>query len=95
MENIICFTKNINSIIDRDDQFIRRNYKYNKLDLKNTLYASVLTLKYSGIANTVSDLDISNIVSVSKNALIKKRNNDTTNVCIKNINDSILNIHGL
>jgi hypothetical protein len=73
MENIISFTKKINPIIDDDTQFVKRNCESNKSDLKNTLYASTLTLKLSGIANTVSDLEICNMVTVSKNALIKKR----------------------
>ena len=37
-------------------------------------------------------MEIDNIVSISKNALIKKRNNDVTNICIKSVNDSIINL---
>lgn len=92
MNNILLFAKKLNNIIDNDNQFIKRKYFDNKLTLKNTLYASILTLKYSGISNTISDLEIDNIVCVSKNALIKKRNNNITHICIKKINDSIINM---
>ena len=69
MENTILFIEKLNIIIDDDNLFTKRNDDNNKLNLRNTLYASALTLKYSGIANTISDLEVDNIVIVSKNAL--------------------------
>lgn len=54
------------------------------------MYASALTLNHSGIANTICDLEISNNINVSKNALIKKRNNDITFGFIKKINDELI-----
>ena len=92
MNNIILFIEKLNAIIDDDNLFTQRNDENNKLDLRKTLYASTLTLKYSGIANVVSDLEIDNIVTVSKNALVKKRNNDVTHICIKQINDNLIDM---
>ena len=92
MENTILFIEKLNIIIDDDSLFTKRNDDNNKLNLRNTLYASALTLKYSGIANTISDLEVDNIVTVSKNALVKKRNNDITHICIKQINDKLINM---
>ena len=92
MECIIKFTKNINKIIDKVPNFIKRNSECNKLNIRNTLYASALTLKYTGIANVSSRLNIENIINVSKNSIIKKRNNDTTHSCFKHINDNIINM---
>ena len=92
MENTILFIEKLNIIIDDDNLFTKRNDDNNKLNLRNTLYASALTLKYSGIANTISDLEVDNIVTVSKNALVKKRNNDITHICIKQINDKLINM---
>ena len=92
MENIFLFIKKLNIIIDDDKLFTKRKDDNNKLNIRNTLYASVLTLQYSGIANTVSNLEIDNIVTISKNALVKKRNNNITHVCLKNINDNLINM---
>jgi hypothetical protein len=90
MENIIKFSKNINLIINNNTEFIKRNSDLNKLNLKNTIYASVLALKCTGMSNVSCDLNIDSIVDVSKNSLIKKRNNDTTYKCIKQVNDNII-----
>ena len=92
MENTILFIEKLNIIIDDDDLFTKRDDDNNKLNLRNTLYASALTLKYSGLANTISDLEVDNIVTVSKNALVKKRNNNVTHICIKQINDKLINM---
>ena len=92
MDTVISFVNKLNQIIDNDVQFTKRESNDNKLNLRHTLYASSLALKCSGISNIISDLEIDNIVSVSKNALIKKRNNDVTNICIKSVNDSIINL---
>ena len=62
----------------------------NKLDFKNTLYAPTQILKKSSIDNVVAYLELDNIVLVSKNSLVKKRNNDTAGACIKELNDIIL-----
>ena len=89
---IYKFVKNLNTFIDNDKSFIKRNNGNNKLNFRNTLYASTLTLNYSGLSNVICDLKINNIADVSKTALIKKRNNQTTNLCIKNLNDNIINM---
>lgn len=90
---LISFTEKLNIIIDDNNKtFIIRNDKNNKLNLKKTLYASAITLKSSGIANAVCDLELNNIVNVSKNAFVKKRNNDITHNCIKQINDDIIDM---
>lgn len=90
MENIISFVKNINIIIDSDTEFTKRKSDNNKLDFRSTLYASAITLRASGISSAASDLALNRITDVSKNALVKRRNNDTTHSCIKNVNDSII-----
>lgn len=90
MNDIIKFSKNINLIINDDTNFIKRNSEFNKLNLKNTIYASVLALKCTSISSVVCDLNIDSVVNISKNSLIKKRNNDTTHICIKKMNDNII-----
>ena len=92
MNNIVLFANNLNSIINDDTQFIKRKSNDNKLNLKNTLYASLLSLNFTGIANTAADLEIDHITTVTRTALIRKRNNDVTYKCIKNINDSMIDM---
>ena len=42
MIDIISFVQKMNNIIDNDKQFIKRRSDCNKLDIRNTLYASIL-----------------------------------------------------
>ena len=95
MKNIISFIDQLKSIINNHEtNFIKRRNTNpeNKLSLTTTLYSCALTLNNSGISSVISDLLLDNITDVSKNALIKKRNNDITWKCIKNINDDIIDM---
>ena len=81
------------NIVDLNKKFIKRHNNdeaKDKLNFRNTLYASTQILKKSSIDNVVADLKLDNIVTVSKNSLVKKRNNDTAGVCIKELNDNML-----
>ena len=83
----------IANIDELNKKFIKRNNNdgaKNKLDFKNTLYAPTQILKKTSIDNGVADLEHDNIVSVSKNSLVKKRNNDTAGAFIKELNNIIL-----
>ena len=67
----------------------------NKLSIYRTnIFKSItiLTLRNTGLSGVISDLKINNIVDISKNALVKKRNNDVTHMCMKNMNDNIINM---
>jgi len=95
MEKIKLFTEKLTSIID--DVGTTFNLRYNKdndikFNLKNTLYASALILNSKGIESVVSDLEADKIVYASKNALIKKRNDDKTSNHFKKVNNEILNM---
>jgi hypothetical protein len=95
MEDIMKFSDGIKLIIQNNEKyFIKRNNitTENKLDLRNTFYASLLTLHNTGISSVISDLSIDNIIDVSKNALVKKRNNDVTHISIKKINDELIDM---
>lgn len=91
MDKIISFTEKLNDIINNNAEYIKRPDRGEKLNIKNMLYGSVLTLNSSAIQNVICNFEINDIVSVSKNAFIKKRNNINTSNCFKKINDSILN----
>ena len=60
------FIESIRANIDElNKKFIKRNNNNdakNKLDFKNTLYASTQILKKSSIDNVVADLELDNIV---------------------------------
>ena len=55
------------------------------------LYGSALNLNKTGIANVICALKIDDIIAVSKNAFIKKRNYDRTSQCIKKVNADNIN----
>ena len=93
MNQTIFFVKKLNTIINNDNQFIKRHDKNNKLDLRNTLFTSVYALHSSGLDNALGKLDLQKGINVSKTALVNKRNNDVTNVSFKNINDQLLLSH--
>jgi hypothetical protein len=81
------------SIVEIGKTFIKRNNKANKdnkLDFKNTLYSCALALHCKGIEQVSSDLEVDNIISVTKNAIIKTRNNEKTYQHIKNLNDNLI-----
>ena len=93
MEQIKLFMGKMSSIInDIGSTFNKRYNKDNdvKFNLKNILYASALVLNSTGIDSVMSDLEVDKVVYASKNALIKRRNNDKTNIYFKNINDELL-----
>ncbi len=82
-------------IEDLNDKFIKRNNNdenKDKIDFRNILYASTQILKKSSIDNVVADLYIDNIASVCKNSLIKKRNNENTKLCVKELNEYMLDM---
>ena len=64
----------------------------NKLDFKNTLYASILALNNKGIEEVSSDLNLQSITNVSKNAIIKVRNTVKTFTSIQKINNNLIDI---
>ena len=74
---------------DINNVFLKRYNKNenNKLNFKNTLYASILALKNKGIESVSTDLDIDHVTDVSKNAIIKARNNKKSFTSIKKMND--------
>lgn len=81
------------SIAEIGKTFVKRNNitnKNNKLDFKNTLYSCALALHCKGIEQVSSDLEVDNIISVTKNAIIKTRNNEKTYQHIKNLNDDLI-----
>lgn len=95
MDRIISFSAKLKTMVENmNDKFIKRHNvaKTNKLDFKNTLFASALALNKSGIDGVVSSLKIHKIVDIRKNSIIKKRNNDLTHSCMKNMNDNIINM---
>ena len=79
---------------DINNVFLKRYNKNenNKLNFKNTLYASILALKNKGIESVSTDLDIDHVTDVSKNAIIKARNNKKSFTSIKKMNDELINI---
>ncbi len=96
MNNIPQFLNKFKTIsIDINEKFIKRYNKSeddNKLNFKNTLYASVLALKNKGIETVSTDLYIDNIANVSKNAIVKTRNNEKSFTFIKKMNDELVKI---
>jgi len=94
MEKIILFNNELSNIIDNENKsFHKRINKNNetKLDFKNTVFSCTLLLNDSA-DTVVSRLEVDNIVTVSKNALIKKRNENKTITHIKNMNNNLLNV---
>jgi hypothetical protein len=96
MEKIILLINNLtNNIKNLEQTFLLRynknnNPNKNKLNFKNTLYASLCSLKCDGIVSATSILEEEQIVTVSKNALIKKRNSEKTYQYLKKLNDDLL-----
>ncbi len=92
---LINFITNIKTLINKSEIGFNKRHNSgiytNKLDFKNTLFASSNVLNKSGIDNVISTLDLDNIVNVSKNSLIKKRNCEYTHLTIKKLNNDILN----
>lgn len=92
--NMIKFTSKVKQTIDDVDAgFIKRHNvgKYtNKLNFKNTLYASTNIIHTTSIDNVVSTLEIDTNLVVSKNSIIKKRNTDHCHLSFKKLNDTIL-----
>lgn len=95
MEDIMKLSDGIKLIIkDNEKDFTKRNniITENKLTLTNTLFSSSLLLHNTGLTSVISDLSIDGIVDVSKNALVKKRNNDITHISIRNINNQLIDM---
>jgi hypothetical protein len=91
MEQVNDFISIINKYVDYADKtYIKRHNKnIDKLNFKNILFASLKDLNDSSLDEARGDLE-GDAVNVSKNAIIKKRNNSTTYEHIKILNDSIL-----
>lgn len=83
-----------NKIKDLNSTFLIRYDPDNKtkLNFTNTLFASLLTLNCSGIESVSSLLEEEKIVTVTKTALIKKRNDKKTYEYIQKLNDHLINI---
>ena len=95
MEKLNLLSYHISTFInDIDKEFILRHNKDpdNKLNFANTLYASSMLLNCTSLDSVVSDLEIDNITTISKNALVKKRNSENTYRCIENMNKKLLNL---
>lgn len=92
MDTLIKFINKFTDIIkSAADTFIMRHNKDEpKFDLKNTLYASALILNSKNMDYAISDLETDNITFVSKNALVKKRNNERTHNHFQTINNNLL-----
>ena len=79
--------------VDINNKFIKRRNKdknSNKLNFKKTLYASILSLNNKGLESVSADLNIEHITDVSKNALVKVRNNEKSFTSIKKMNDELI-----
>ena len=96
MNNITQFLDKFETLSnDINKKFLKRynkNEDDNKLDFKNTLYASILALKNKGIETVSTDLDTDHITHVSKNSIIKVRNNEKSFTSIKKMNDELVKI---
>ena len=90
MDKICIFFKNILNCIEiLELSFIQRSNKV-KLNFNNTLYGSLQNLKLPSLQTVVNSLDIDNITTVSKNGLVKKRNNNITFQNIRDLNNKII-----
>lgn len=95
MVNLIFFANEFKNIVnDIEKEFTTRHNKNsnNKLNFINTLYASSLILNSTSIDAIVSDLQIDNIITVSKTAIVKKRNCKKTYKCIEKMNNKMLDL---
>ena len=95
MNKLKLFTSQFSAFInDINKKFILRHNKdqENELNFANTLYASSMLLNSTSMDAVISDLEIDKIVTISKNALVKKRNSEKTYKCIQNMNDKLLEI---
>ena len=63
-----------------------------KLNFTNMLFASLVTLNCSGIESVSSRLEEEKIVTVTKTALINKRNDSKTFEYIRKLNENLINI---
>lgn len=64
----------------------------NKLNFINTLYASLKNLNCKGLESAVSILDEDKITTVTKQALVQKRNEDKTYLYIQELNNHLIDI---
>lgn len=93
------YIKNLLTIIDNNLNNLNATYTkrinidplLNKLNFSNMLFASLHNLNESGISVANSYLKIDNIISVSKNAIVKKRNQDSTHEHLNSLNNIIIN----
>ena len=95
MEKIILlFEKITNKIKDLDLSFLIRYDPKNKskLNFTNILFASLSNLNCSGIESVSSFLEEEKIVTVTKTALINKRNDSKTFEYIRKLNEHLINI---
>jgi len=86
------FCDKLNNIIhDENSKYVKRTNMDggNKLDFINTLFASIHTLRTSTEVAS-SKLETKKISTFTKQALIKKRNNEKTYKSVKNINDNLV-----
>ena len=93
MEELRNFSDKLSTIINYHEQTFLKRYNTeadNKFNLINTLYASSLLLNSTSIDSVISKLETDNIINVSKNALVKKRNAIRTNIYFRKINDDLL-----
>jgi len=91
METIKKFWNNMTNIISKvNSKFVERtNDNGNKLDIINTLFASINILRTSSELAS-SKLDTKKITSVTKQAINNKRKKKKTYQSIKNINDNLI-----
>jgi hypothetical protein len=94
INKINFFIKIMNDLITNSDKSyikrINKNKENNKLNFRNILYSSSHIINNSSIDIVRSNLEIDDIIDVSKNAIIKKRNNISTYEHIKSLNNSLL-----
>jgi len=95
MEKITLFVEKITKKVKNlDSTFLIRYDPDNKTKLNfiNTLFASLLTLKCSGIESVSSLLEEEKIITVTKSALIQKRNDNKTSEYIQKLNNQLIDI---
>lgn len=95
MEKIILLVEKLtNKINELNSTFLVRYDPENKAKLNfiNTLFASLHALKCSGIESCSSILEEEKITTVTKTALINKRNDEKTYKYIRELNDNLIEI---
>ena len=95
MKKIISlFEKITEQIKELNSTFLVRYDPNNtsKLNFTNMLFASLVTLNCSGIESVSSRLEEEKIVTVTKTALINKRNDSKTFKYIRKLNEHLINI---